>query len=389
LILFINTDFDYIYSYHPNIEYLHKAAVKKHAILFSIVVDAIMGNIVGLLLWNNLEAIHLWVSAVSSHITNYLLRSGCVWLMGVPAGFKLNTELAKLIGMISLNAIQIWSTLSSFMNLVFGCAFIGLALSGILFGLTTSAAIFIDLLKIATMHISALHWLISFLYSQQIQALTSLWRLFRGQKWNPFRKRLDSFDYTVNEHVVGSLLFIPVLLLLPTTTIFYIFFTIMNSTINLFCVTVEITISLLHATPYAELFLWIFTKGRFPSGIWFEVVKSGKILNDPSACSVTSVIRSSMHDRSNQINTSEQTNSIFFLHSNFANIGQILDPFIGKVFSGFSFSFIQKKIYGMLSGQRMTDSLRIHLPPTLPWINLSFREYWRVCHDAVLACDSS
>lgn len=168
-----------MYSYHPNIEYLHKAAVKKHAILFSIVVDVVMGNMVGLLLLNNLEAIQFWVSAVSSHITNHLLRSGCVWLMGVPAGFKLNTELAELIGMISLNAIQIWSTLSSFMNIVFGCAFIGLALSGILLGLTTSAAIFIDLLKIATMHISALHWLISFLYSQQIQALTSLWRLFR------------------------------------------------------------------------------------------------------------------------------------------------------------------------------------------------------------------
>lgn len=97
----------------------------------------------------------------------------------------------------------------------------------------------------------------------------------------------------------------------------------MNSTVNLFCVTVEIAISLIHATPYAEIFLWILKRGRFPSGVWFEVVKSGKILNDTSACSVTSAIPSSMHNRDDQINTSEQTNSIFFLHSNFANIGKI------------------------------------------------------------------
>jgi hypothetical protein len=35
----------------------------------------------------------------------------------------------------------------------------------------------------------------------------------RGREWNPLRQRLDSFDYTVRQHIVGSLLFTPLLLL--------------------------------------------------------------------------------------------------------------------------------------------------------------------------------
>jgi phosphatidylinositol N-acetylglucosaminyltransferase subunit Q len=38
-------------------------------------------------------------------MTEAILRSGRVWLMGCSRGFKLNTELGELLGMISLNAV--------------------------------------------------------------------------------------------------------------------------------------------------------------------------------------------------------------------------------------------------------------------------------------------
>ncbi|XWS13536.1 hypothetical protein CRYUN_Cryun36dG0045000 [Craigia yunnanensis] len=183
---------------------LKKVALHKHSMWSSLVVDILLGNLIGLALLFHTESVCSWVSNFASDFTNELLRSGCVWLMGVPAGFKLNIELAGVLGIISLNTIQIWSTLS----------------------------IFVDMIAIATLHVSTLHWLISILYSQQLHVLAALWRPFRGRKWNPLRQRLDSFDYTVKQHVVGSLLFTPLLLLLPTISVFYIFFTIMNTAIS-------------------------------------------------------------------------------------------------------------------------------------------------------------
>ena len=99
--------------------------------------------------------------------------------VAAPRLVKLNTELAGVFGMISLNAIQIWSTLWIFIGFLFIYFIKGLALLGILFGATSPAALIIDMVSIATLHVSTLHWAISLLYSWQIQALAALWRLFR------------------------------------------------------------------------------------------------------------------------------------------------------------------------------------------------------------------
>lgn len=98
--------------------------------------------------------------------------------MGVPAGFKLNTELAGILGMISFNAIQIWSTLWFHMGFLFIYFIKGLAISGIILGVTIPAALMIDMIALATLHVSSVNWFLSLLYSLQIQALAALWRLF-------------------------------------------------------------------------------------------------------------------------------------------------------------------------------------------------------------------
>ncbi|GMP86603.1 hypothetical protein CsSME_00039319 [Camellia sinensis var. sinensis] len=145
----------------------------------SVAIDVLLGYFLGIALFFHAESACLWVSNFADDITNYLLRTGCVWLMGVPAGFKLNTELARVLGMISLNAIQIWSTLWFFVGSLFIHFVEVLAISAVVFGLTTPAALIIDMILLATLHVSTLHWLISHLYSHQIQAITALWRLFR------------------------------------------------------------------------------------------------------------------------------------------------------------------------------------------------------------------
>ena len=60
--------------------------------------------------------------------------------------------------------------------------------------------------------------------------LQSLWRVFRGKKWNVLRKRVDTAIYDVDQLFVGTLLFTILLFLLPTTAMYYVVFaTVSNS----------------------------------------------------------------------------------------------------------------------------------------------------------------
>ena len=167
-------------------EYVEKAASGRHFMWSSLAADVFLGNLIGFALLYHAESTSLWVLNFANDVTNKLLRSGCVWLMGVPAGFKLNTELATVLGMISLSAVQIWSTLWVFVG--FDVIFLikALAILGIIFGVTLPAALVVDLIALATLHVSTIHCLISLIYSTQIQAIASLWRLFRYCFVTPF-----------------------------------------------------------------------------------------------------------------------------------------------------------------------------------------------------------
>nr|POE97947.1 hypothetical protein CFP56_56702 [Quercus suber] len=125
------------------VEYAEKAALHRHSMWSSLALDVLLGNLIGWALLYNAESACWWVMNFTGEITYKSMRSSCAWLMGAPAGFKLNTELA-----------------------------------GILFGMTIPAALIIDIFLLATLHISTLHWLVSLVYSTQTQALADLWRLF-------------------------------------------------------------------------------------------------------------------------------------------------------------------------------------------------------------------
>ena len=148
------------------------------------------------------------------------------------------------------------------------------------------------------------------------------WFFGRGRKWNPLRQRLDSYDYTVKQHVVGSLLFTPLLLLLPTTSVFYIFFSIVNTTISLICILIEVAISVIHATPYIKIFLWLARRRRFPSGIWFEIVSCQHNLIDAPAFCRPDIFDSPSENLHQNQNGEKSTILVSFLHSNFLSIGE-------------------------------------------------------------------
>ncbi|KAF9616194.1 hypothetical protein IFM89_028970 [Coptis chinensis] len=422
-----------------NVEYAHRASLLRHSMWSSVAVDILLGNAVGFTLLLHADTACSWVLALLHDITNSWLRSGCVWLMGVPAGFKLNTELAGILGVISLNAIQIWSTLWIYVAFLFRYFITGLALSGIIFGLTVPAALIVDMIMLATSHVSTLHRLISLIYSHQMKSLAALWRLFRGRKWNPLRQRFDSYDYTVKQHVVGSLLFTPLLLLLPTTSVFYIFFTILKTAISFICILIEVTISILHATPYHELFLWVVRPGRFPSGIWFDIksCRSSKAVLGSAVvgcCNENILPRILQHRKMEEENNegahvllmSFQTNTasivveparkvdalemlpcklfivlppdfmitivVCFTHMKMCFRTNHLTTLQSSVFWRFCVVWYFISLWDS-HGQSLVNSyfrveagLRTGLPSTVPWMFITYKDYWCLCFDSVLSC---
>jgi phosphatidylinositol N-acetylglucosaminyltransferase subunit Q len=161
-------------------EFSHRCSLQNHFFLWSISIDVTFGTLLSILLLANTRPILNWIFSISQALTESILRSGCVWLMGVPAGFKLNTELARVLGMVSLNAIQVYSTIWYFIGIsILGYVPALFIVAGVGFGLSLQLALFVDFVKLVTLHVATLHWLVSVLYSRQIQALASLWRIFR------------------------------------------------------------------------------------------------------------------------------------------------------------------------------------------------------------------
>ncbi|XP_064644680.1 phosphatidylinositol N-acetylglucosaminyltransferase subunit Q-like isoform X2 [Lineus longissimus] len=163
-----------------------------------------------------------WAEVVGDELS-LLLK----WLMGVPAGLKLNSHLDQLLGSFFLYHIYLWKGYLTILQPVFDKLLWYGALSGCL-GLSMQLSLMSDLLSMLTLHIYCFYAYAAKLYSLQIQTLASLWRLFRGKKQNPLRKRVDSTSYDVDQLFIGTLLFTILLFLLPTTGVYYIAFTMLR-----------------------------------------------------------------------------------------------------------------------------------------------------------------
>lgn len=85
--------------------------------------------------------------------------------------------------------------------------------------------------------------------------MLSLFRLFRGRKWNVLRKRVDQTDYTMDQLLVGMLLFSILFCTFTTIAAYYWLFTVsFLFVLSVKCLLESITI-ILHSFPVYFLFL--------------------------------------------------------------------------------------------------------------------------------------
>ncbi|CAH1732011.1 phosphatidylinositol N-acetylglucosaminyltransferase subunit Q [Aphis gossypii] len=196
--------------------------------LMSCICDAVLGIIILYILnttFTSSNELFSYISSISHQVIK-VLQGTLQWLMGSPAGLKLNDPLNSLLGTCFLYLVNLWWSFlvlcRPFLELTFQVyVFIGI------FGLSYQIAIIEDVLAIVSFHVYCIYVYAAWLYNLQRKSLMILAKLFVGRSCNPQPGRTT--PYTTQQLYVGTISFAILLFLLPTTLIYYIVFVVMRT----------------------------------------------------------------------------------------------------------------------------------------------------------------
>ncbi|PHH85131.1 hypothetical protein CDD83_863 [Cordyceps sp. RAO-2017] len=248
----------------------HPDYIRFYNSLWLVANDVIIGMALGSYIIEHAD----WVAAqIGDLLRTYAveaLRRSISWLMGWPAGLKLNGELAAFLGDLFLWVIHYWSTCIEALQPVLPRLvwFIGFSSFA---GASMPIAVFSDLLSALTIHIYSFYLASARIYHWQLTILQSLFHLFRGKKHNVLRNRIDSCDYDLDQLLVGTIFFTLLSFLLPTVVVFYLNFAIARMIIISMKAGFDTLLSCLNHFPLFALMLRVKDPRRLPGGIRFEL----------------------------------------------------------------------------------------------------------------------
>ncbi|XP_075998946.1 phosphatidylinositol N-acetylglucosaminyltransferase subunit Q [Genypterus blacodes] len=250
----------------------HTHFMRKANIVVSILVDVALGML--LIFWlyreNHIADLASALVPTAEHVAKELEKL-LQWLMGAPAGLKMNRALDQVLGRFFLYHIHLWSSYIHLMSpFVEGILWYG-GLSACL-GLTFALSLLSDMVAMLTFHIYCFYVYGARLYCLKIYGLSSLWRLFRGKKWNVLRQRVDSCSYDLDQLFIGTLLFTVLLFLLPTAALYYLVFTLLRLVVVLFQGVIHLSVDFINSFPLFAMGLRLTRPYRLAEGVKFRVL---------------------------------------------------------------------------------------------------------------------
>jgi hypothetical protein len=226
---------------HSGIERPHKK--RSGLVWFVAVVFFLADSLCGLIVWSYLSqkdnkkfCNELFVNLTYANLN--VTKEGVQWLMGSPAGLKLNTPLTLFIGGHISGILEAWWMMFGVLVFdvhrveFFTSVWLLLGISSV-FGLSIHIALLLDVMKIFVGYILAFYNIFAFLHSMQVSILFALLRLFLGKKWNPLRKRVDSYEYDSSQLTIGTLLLSMSVFLFPTLGVYYLLFLFLKLALSL------------------------------------------------------------------------------------------------------------------------------------------------------------
>ncbi|KAL0483119.1 hypothetical protein AKO1_015009 [Acrasis kona] len=188
-----------------------------------------------------------------------------------PAGIKLNAQLGSMLGQMSLAGIQWWTDLLMVVKFLADYMLMLVVVVGC-FGISFSLGVLFDLLSVLSSHLVLFYLMSARVYSIELNAIVSLFRLFLGKKRNVLRNRIDSCDYSMEQIVLGTFMFTLLCFLFPTIAAYYMCFATVSVAVTGVHMIVQTIITLLNEFPIWGLIDHFKTGGEV-DGIWFRVKK--------------------------------------------------------------------------------------------------------------------
>ncbi|KAM9305133.1 phosphatidylinositol N-acetylglucosaminyltransferase subunit Q [Gastrophryne carolinensis] len=251
----------------------HMTVMRKANIFLSLVLDITLGIL--LMSWlyrgNRIEQLADALIPVADRVA-LELQELLQWLMGAPAGLKMNKALDEVLGRFFMYHIHLWISYIHLMSPFIEVILWYIGLSACL-GLSVALAILSDIIALLTFHIYCFYVYGARLYCFKLHGLSSLWRLFRGKKWNVLRQRVDSCSYDLDQLFLGTLLFTILLFLLPTTALYYLVFTLLRLLVVMVQGVIQMTIHLLSSLPFYALLLRLCQSYRLAAGVKFHMLE--------------------------------------------------------------------------------------------------------------------
>lgn len=228
--------------------------------------DIIIGVAIGGFLCDNKDALARIASQLIQRYFVELLRQTLQWLDNWPIGLKLNTELSAFLCNSFSMTIDYWAYLLQMVSPYFPLMLYGIGCGGV-FGITMVLSLISDALSILTLHTYVCYLLATTVFARLLKLLGSLFNLFRGKRRNILRNRTDTWNYDMDQLMLGTILFTLVTFLLPTVTVYYMLFTLTRLGIIGIQACLETALAFLNHFPLFALMLRVKDPARLPGGI--------------------------------------------------------------------------------------------------------------------------
>jgi hypothetical protein len=263
------------------------ARVRRHVAVYStlcvLVLDIALGVFIGgfgMLHSSRSDVILTQLHDLAEILHMDVLTTWTVWLMGVPIGLKLNSGLASFLGAFVLTVLKLWNVFTSAAAPIEGAILITIACSGVL-GVTTLLATLLDLLRFVVPHVWLIYSAFAKMHAALLYVLQSLWYLFRGKKRNVLRSRVDTFEMTLDQQLVGTILFAIVSFLSITPFVFYTFWAAVWACVLFTHSLLWMILSFFSTVPLYEMWILLFSQaggahkgpGMLPGSIRFTVTQ--------------------------------------------------------------------------------------------------------------------
>ncbi len=259
----------------------HADYIRYYNSLWLVANDVIIGIAVGSYIIESHQSTASFLGTLLNQYTISGLERMITWLMGWPAGLKLNGELAEFLGALSLWVIECWSQTITMVITPYLPAIVYFIGFSSFAGASMPIAIFSDLLSLLTLHIYSFYIASTRIFNWQLTIIYSLFQLFRGKKRNILRNRIDSCDYDLDQLLLGTILFTLLFFLLPTVVVFYLTFAFARMSIIVLKALLDTCLACLNHFPLFALMLRVKDSKRLPGGVHFTLHQSSSTVKHP------------------------------------------------------------------------------------------------------------